>query len=176
MLMPPRVRKVALILHVGSSVGWVGAVIAFLALAIAAVTNTDENLIRALYVSMDVLGTSVLVPLSIASLTTGIIQSLGTQWGLIRHYWVIVKLAITLVSTVILVLYIQTLTALAEAATNPGTVIGPGQILPNFSPVLHAAGALLVLTLALGLSIYKPRGLTGFGLPVRARSVSTSSR
>ncbi|MHA7284516.1 DUF2269 domain-containing protein [Arthrobacter sp. TMS2-4] len=170
--MPPRVRKAALVLHIGSSVGWLGAVITFLALAITAAATADENLTRALYISMDVIGRTALVPLSVATLVTGIIQSLGTQWGLIRHYWVIVKLVITLISTVILVLYIQTLTALAEAALDPATGIGPGEVLPNLSPVLHATAALLVLTAALGLSIYKPRGLTGFGLPVRPRSAS----
>lgn len=40
------------------------------------------------------------------------------------------------------------------------------------SPVLHAGAALLVLALALGLSIYKPRGLTGFGTPTRTRASS----
>lgn len=172
MLMQPRVRKAFLVLHIGSSVGWVGAVIAFLTLAITAVTHTDEDLVRALYVSMDVIGQAALVPLSVASLTTGIIQSLGTQWGLIRHYWVIVKLVITFVSTVILVLYLQTLTTFADAATDPGTAIGPGEILPSLSPVLHAGAALLVLAMALGLSIYKPRGLTGFGTLAHMRGSS----
>lgn len=161
MIMPPRLRKASLTLHVASSVGWFGAVAAFLALAIAAATIDDGSTIRAAYISMEIIGWAALVPLSIASLTTGLIHSIGTQWGLIRHYWVIIKLLITAISTVILLLYMETLTALADVARNVSAPIGFGEVLPNFSPVLHSAAALLALALALGLSIYKPRGLTG---------------
>jgi uncharacterized membrane protein len=163
MIMPPRLRKASRALHVASSVGWFGAVAAFLALAIAAATIDDGPTLRAAYISMEVIGWAALVPLSIASLTTGIVHSLGTQWGLIRHYWVIIKLLITVISTVILLLYMETLTALADVARDANVSIGLGEVLPSFSPVLHSAAALLALALALGLSIYKPRGLTGFG-------------
>ncbi len=167
MVMPPRLRKAALILHVGTSVGWLGAVAAFLILAMAAATTQDEWMTRAAYASMETIGRLALVPLSIASLVTGIIQSLGTPWGLIRHYWVIVKLLTTVLATVVLLLYMETLTLLADAARNPAVSVGPGELLPNASPVLHAGAALIVLGVALGLSIYKPRGLTGFGIPAR---------
>lgn len=179
MSMPPRVRKASLALHVASSVGWFGAVAAFLALVIAAATIDDETTLRAAYISMEVIGWAALVPLSVASLTTGIIHSLGTQWGLIRHYWVIIKLLITVISTVILLLYVETLTALADVARDASAPIGLGEVLPNFSPVLHSAAALLALALALGLSIYKPRGLTGFGYhraPVQQPDATSSSR
>ncbi|MHA7284414.1 DUF2269 domain-containing protein [Arthrobacter sp. TMS2-4] len=154
-------------LHVGASVGWFGAIAAFLILAIAAATTQDEWTTRAAYASMETIGRLALVPLSIASLVTGIIQSLGTPWGLIRHYWVIIKLLITVLATVILLLYMETLTLLAGAARNPAAPTGPGELLPNASPILHAGAALIVLGVALGLSIYKPRGLTGFGIPAR---------
>ena len=36
MMMPPRVRKFALAVHLTFSVGWIGAVVAYLALGIAA--------------------------------------------------------------------------------------------------------------------------------------------
>lgn len=179
MIMPPRVRKTTLILHVGASVGWLGAVTAFLVLAVTAMTTEDEWAMRAAYTSMDVIGSSALVPLSFAALVTGIIQSLGTPWGLIRHYWVLMKLLITVIATGILLLYMGTLRALAEAAQDPATPIRVGEALPNLSPVLHAGAALIVLLIALVLSIYKPRGLTGLGLErksdgaVKRRSQST---
>lgn len=179
MSIPPRVRKASLALHVTSSVGWFGAVAAFLALAIAAATIDDETTLRAAYISMEVIGWAALVPLSVASLTTGILHSLGTQWGLIRHYWVIIKLLITVISTVIFLLYMETLTALAEVARDTSAPIGLGEVLPNFSPVLHSAAALLALAITLGLSIYKPRGLTGFGYqrtPARKQESTASHR
>lgn len=170
MVMASRVRKAALITHIAASVGWLGAVAAFLILAITATTTQDEWVTRSAYSSMEVIGRSALVPLSIASLVTGIIQSVGTPWGLIRHYWVMVKLLIAVLATVILLLYMETLTALASAARNPAIPVGPGELLPNASPILHAGAALAVLAVALGLSIYKPRGITGFGRPTHKPS------
>jgi hypothetical protein len=30
----------------------------------------------------------VIMPLSVATLVSGLVQALGTTWGLLRHYWV----------------------------------------------------------------------------------------
>jgi hypothetical protein len=160
MTMPPGLRKAALVGHVTSSVGWLGAVAAFLVLAVTALHTADDAAMRSLYVAMEVLGRAVLVPLAAASLVTGLIQSLGTSWGLIKHWWVIVKLAITVVATAILLAYTSTLSLLADAAREPGGHLG---LLPSSSPVLHSGAALAVLLAAAALSVYKPRGLTRHG-------------
>ena len=145
-----------------SSVGWLGAVAAFLALAVAAVVSDEPATVRALYIAMDVLGTFLLVPLSLASLASGLVQSLGTPWGLFRHWWVIAKLAISVVATSILLLYTPTLRLLADAAASPSLADDQG-LLPNASPVLHSAGAVVVLLVAAALSVHKPKGLTRHG-------------
>lgn len=90
--MTPGARKFALTAPVTASVGWLGAVAGFLALAIAGLTSQDPQRVRAAYLAMDMIGWFVIVPLSLASLVTGVIQSLGTTWGLFRHYWVLFKL------------------------------------------------------------------------------------
>jgi hypothetical protein len=154
--MPPRVRKFLLTVHVASSVGWLGAVGVFLALAIAGLTADDAQVVRAAYLAMDSIGWFVLVPLSLASLVTGLVQALAGKWGLFRHYWVIVKLGINLVATVVLLLYMQTLSYLAGLAAEPTLSDG-------LSPVLHAGAALLLLLVATTLSIYKPAGMTRYG-------------
>lgn len=41
--MTPRLRKVALTAHVASSVGWLGAVVVFLAIAVVGVTSDDPQ-------------------------------------------------------------------------------------------------------------------------------------
>jgi hypothetical protein len=81
-------------MHVVSSVGWLGAVAAFLALSIAGLHAQGSETMRASYLAMQMITWTVIVPLSGASLTSGVIQSLGTQWGLFRHYWVVAKLGI----------------------------------------------------------------------------------
>ena len=169
--MPPGVRKAALVGHVTSSVGWLGAVAAFLGLAIAASHTADDAAMRSLYIAMEVLGRAVLVPLAVASLLTGLLQSLGTPWGLLRHWWVIVKFAITVVSTAILLAYTSTLSLLADTARDPAGDVG---LLPSTSPVLHASAALIVLLAAAALSVFKPRGLTRRGW--RAQQAATRAR
>ena len=157
--MSPRVRRFALTLHVVASVGWLGAVAATLALAIAGVASSDAATIRAVYPAMEVMGWAVLVPLSIASLVTGVAQGLGSKWGVLQHYWVVTKLLINVVASVVLLLYMQTLGALADAARTGADLAA----VRSASPVLHAGVAVLLLCAAAGLSVYKPAGLTRYG-------------
>src|SRR5215218_6835993 len=117
MIMAPRLRKFTLTAHVAFSVGWLGAVAGFLALSVAGLTSQDAQTVRATYLAMEATGWFVLVPFSLASLLTGVAQSLGTKWGLFRHYWVLVKLLINVIATIILLLYMQTLSSLAGVAT-----------------------------------------------------------
>ncbi len=156
----PRLRKLLLTAHVVSSVGWLGAVAVFLALGIAGMTSDDEQLVRAVYLTMESAGWTVLIPLSFASLLTGLVQSLGTRWGLLRHYWVLMKLPITILATIVLLLYMQTLGLLADLAAD---TTSSGGDLSSPSPVIHAGAGLLLLVVAATLSVYKPRGMTGYG-------------
>jgi hypothetical protein len=160
--MSPQLRKAALTAHVVASVGWLGSVAAFLALAVAGIAVEGEQRMRAAYVTMEVLGWAVLVPLAAATLVTGLVQSLGTSWGLIRHYWVLAKLVLTAAATIVLLLYTGTLTRLADAAAAP-VALGPSSPLPSASPIVHSAAALLVLVVTAALSVYKPHGLTPHG-------------
>jgi len=161
--MTPRLRKFALTAHVISSVGWLGAVAGFLALAVAALASQDAQTMRGSYLAMELTGWFALVPLSLASLLTGIVQSLGTTWGLFRHYWVLVKLLLTVFATIVLLLYTQTLGYLAGVAAGTTSSSAELGVLPSPSPVLHAGAALALLLVATALAVYKPQGMTRYG-------------
>jgi hypothetical protein len=160
MMMSPAVRRFALTAHVTLSVGWVGAVVVFLALAILGLVSEDPQTVRGVYLVMEPAARSVLVPLAFASLVTGIIQGLGTTWGLFQHYWVLFKLVITVFATLILLAYMETFRVMASAAGDRAAEL---DVVRNPSPVLHSVLALLVLLVATVLAIYKPRGLTPYG-------------
>ena len=160
--MPPHQRKLALAAHVTCSVGWLGAVAAFLGLAVAGVASDDLQVVRGVYVTMEVTGWFVLVPLAVASLTTGIVQSLCTKWGLFRHYWVVFKLAINVAATVILLAYMRTLADLADVARRT-TAADDVTALRSPSPLLHSVAALVLLLVATALGVYKPHGRTPYG-------------
>lgn len=160
MTMTPRVRRLALTAHVTASVGWLGAVAAFVGLAVVGMTGHDTQTVRGAYVVMEPAAWFVLVPLAFASLVTGLVQALGTAWGLFRHYWVVFKLLINVVATTVLLIYMETFSAMADVAANPSADLAAVR---NASPLLHAIAALLLLLAATTLAVYKPRGMTPFG-------------
>ena len=160
--MAPRLRKLALTLHVTSSVGLLGAIAAFLALAVTGLTSQDTQTMRAAYPAMQLIARFVIVPLAIASLVTGLIQSLGTPWGLFRHYWVLVKLLLTVFAAAVLLQKMELINyaaRLATATTLPYADLREAGV----QLVVHAAGGLLVLLAPVVLSIYKPPGTTRYG-------------
>lgn len=160
MTMSPRLRRLALTAHISVSVGWLGTVVVVLALGIVGLAARDAQTVRAVYLVMEPVGWFVLVPFALASLLTGILQSLGSPWGLFRHHWVLLKLAINAFATVVLLIYMQTLTILTNLAADPNVDVAT---LRDGSPVDHAVLATLLLILATGLAVYKPRAMTGYG-------------
>ncbi|MDQ0876561.1 hypothetical protein QFZ77_005220 [Paenibacillus sp. V4I3] len=161
MTMTPHIRKFALTLHVTSSVGWLGAVAVFLALAIAGLTSKDAQMVRATYLAMELSARFVIVPLCLASLLTGLISSLGTEWGLFRYYWILIKLLITILSTIGLLVHLQPIRYLAEVAAK--TTLSSSDYQAQIQLVIIASAAMLALLVATTLSMYKPRGMTPYG-------------
>lgn len=162
--MNPSIRKLALTAHVAASVGWVGALAVFLAHALASVMSESELVVRAAAIAMGLTAWLVIMPLSIASLITGLVQALGTAWGLFRHYWILFKLALTTIATGVLLLKMQPIGHLAEAAAQ-ADFVGTELIGLRTSLTVHAAGGLVILLAALVLAIYKPAGITSEGAP-----------
>jgi len=162
-IMAPGLRKFVLTAHVTSSVGWLGAVAGFLALAVAGLTSHDAPMMRAAYLAMDRLTWLVIVPMNFASLLTGLLQSLGTTWGLFRHYWVLVKLLLTIPATILLLVHTQPMGYMARAAAATTTLSGADLHEARVQLVVASSAALLVLFVATTLSVYKPRGMTPYG-------------
>lgn len=160
--MTPGLRKFALTAHVTSSVGWLGAVAAFLALAVVGLNSNDPHAVRSAYFSMYLITWCVIVPLSLASPLTGIVQSLGTDWGLFRHYWVLIKFLITIPSTILLLLHLNPIGHLARVVAEASLASGELRGM-RIQLVANAGAASVVLLVATALSVYKPRGLTSYG-------------
>ncbi|MGW2649079.1 hypothetical protein ACWC2T_30205 [Streptomyces sp. NPDC001393] len=175
MAMTHRLRKLALTAHVTVSVGWVGAVAVFLALAITGLTSHDALLVRSVYAAMGTTGWFVIVPLCFASLATGVVSSLGTAWGLFRYYWVVVKLVITVLSTLVLLIHmgpIDRISRLAAAATWSGGELEGLRV----QLVVQSGAALVALVVVTALSVYKPQGRTRQGLRSKTLDAATTGR
>jgi hypothetical protein len=121
-------------------------------------------LFRSAYVAMNLVGQFVIVPLSIAAVLTGLVQSLGTHWGLFRHYWVVVKLVLTIGATTLLLLH-QFVAVAGAARRAAETAAGVLPDVGRLGPQLVGDAGLAVLTLLVTttLSVYKPWGRTPYG-------------
>jgi hypothetical protein len=159
MTMPAGLRKLTLTVHLSCSVGWVGAVVAYLALGVSAVTSQNAETVRAAWIAMELTGWFVIVPLAVAALLTGLVVALGTPWGLFRYYWVLITLMLTILATVILLLHMPTVSSLADMAR----AADAADLRRLGGDLFHPGLGLVVLLAIMVLNVYKPRGLTRYG-------------
>jgi hypothetical protein len=148
---PPRrmsqpLRRAVLTAHIVASVGLLGEVSGFLAVAIRAATTTDPAAADASYDLLGMFSIVFGIPLSFAALATGIALGAGTKWGVLRHPWVIVKLLLIL--TVILVGAFVLGPSVDTMRNGAGGAEG--------GIVAGAAWDVAALALATGLSVDKP--------------------
>jgi hypothetical protein len=162
MRLAPGGRKLGLTLHVVVSVGWLGAVAAFLALAVTALTGADAATVRSACGAMGVIAWTVIVPLAAASFASGVVQALGTPWGVLRHYWVLGKLLLTAVALAAFAMHLGPITSLATAAQD--AAVAPRELgAVRLQVAVDASAAVVLLLVTTVLSIYKPAGLTARG-------------
>lgn len=159
MTMKPGLRKLALSAHLTFSVGWIGTVVAYLALGLLAVNSSDVANVRGAWMAMELIGWYVIVPLAVASFLTGLVMALGTRWGLFRYYWVSISFFLTLIATVVLILHMPSVSSTADVART-----AEGELLESLGGDLHhPAVGLVILLVVQVLNIYKPKGVTRYG-------------
>lgn len=155
--MTPRISKLLLTTHITFSVGWFGSVAVFLALAITALNTNDIQLSRSCCLAMNLSTWFIIVPFCFTSLLTGIVQAICTKWRLFKHYWIVVKLFLTLGSTILLLLHMQPISNLAVAARD-ASFSNSQQSAQLINLITKSAAAILVLLAVTTISIYKPWG------------------
>ena len=159
MSMAPALRKLVLAAHLTVSVGWAGAVVAYLVLGVAAQTSQATQTVRAAWIGMELTGWYAIVPLALASLLSGLVLAVGTSWGLVRHYWVVSSLGLTVFATVVLLLHMPTVSAMAAMAQQ----VEAARLRALGGDLFHPGIGLVVLLVSLVLKVYKPRGMTRYG-------------
>lgn len=169
--MSSRVSKVMLTTHITFSVGWIGTVAAFLALSIVGLVGNDQ-VVRSCYIAMEVVAWFIIVPFCFASFLTGIAQSIGTHWGLFKHWWILVKLNLTVIATLILILHMQPISYLADVATQKA-LASDELINLRVRIIADAAAAILVLVAITTVSVYKPWGKVQIGVSLPGFKATT---
>ena len=156
--MSPPLRRFALSVHLTCSVGWIGAVLAYIALGVTAKTGDPET-VRGAWTGIEVIGWYVLVPMALSSWATGLVMSLGSRWGLLRYYWVLFAFVLTTLATVILIAHMPDVSSAAAAVRTAN----PQDLDQYGGDLFHAVLALVLLLVIQVLNLYKPPGMTPYG-------------
>jgi hypothetical protein len=147
-------RRLTLAVHVVSSVGWLGVAYALLVMASTALLTGDPVTRQGTYALMLVFDLAAALPLGLIALASGLLLGLGSHWGVLKHWWVVIKLGANLAVLVVPLLARRPAVMTALESSRAG--MGPGDA---GTRVLAASiAATLVLTVATVLSIYKPLG------------------
>ncbi|MGH8930620.1 MAG: DUF2269 domain-containing protein [Egibacteraceae bacterium] len=166
--LPARVRTFVRAAHVTAAAGWLGLVVAMVVLGVSAATTGEATLVAAAYGFMAQIGGTVIPGFAVATLLTGVVLSVATPWGLIRHYWVVVKIVLTIA---VIVTGVRLTGRWVEQALAGG---GPAGWLLVAGSAVH----LLMLGAATVISVDKPWGKTrrGHRLAAQAREQARRRR
>lgn len=150
-------RKTTLIVHIVSAGAWIGIDVMVAVLVLTGRFGTSDD-VRGL--AYEALATFVVWPMlasGLVCLVTGLILGLGTRWGLLRYWWVAVKLVLNLVLCTLIVVLLQP--GMDEVA-DYGRTMTSGAAEPEFISNLFypPAVSLTALTFATVLAVAKPWG------------------
>jgi hypothetical protein len=156
-----KVTKAVLASHIAFSVGWLGSVAVFVALAVTSINSQNPAVVNGALIALQISSYYIIVPFCFLALVTGIIQARGTKWGLFKYYWIVVKLFLTVVSTLLLLVHLSPITMLAEMASQKTTMVMDMKKV-QVRVLFDAAAGLVVLIFVTAISIYKPWGRLPF--------------
>ncbi|WP_217206186.1 DUF2269 domain-containing protein [Streptomyces sp. AC550_RSS872] len=157
------VRRAVLVVHVVASAGWLGLSLGLLALAVTAAGTGSAVTVEASVRAMKLFADWLLLPVAFLTLISGLVLSLGTQWGLARHRWVYIKFWLTLATTT------ATTFALRPGLGTTVAAVAAGEPLPDATGLMMgpivSLSAYVFMTV---ISVLKPWGLTRRGRRLRA--------
>ena len=150
MRLSPRARNALLSMHIAATVSALGTDLVLLALGVAGLSGSDPGTV---YPAAYLIGSSIMAPLAVVSLATGLLLALLTRWGVFRYWWVTIKLAITSVLTVLVLLVLVPRLGAAARAVSAGLALTDAERLQLV--ITPATGSALLIAM-IGLAVFKP--------------------
>jgi uncharacterized membrane protein len=153
----PRTRRAVLVAHIASAGAWLGVDVAMAVLIVTAMTTHDVATQVFTLQALELVAIWPLLTCGVVCLLSGVALGLGSKWGVLRYWWVAVKLVLNLVLTGLVLVSLQfevteqadrarRLAAGEAVAFDLDNLIYP----PTVSPTL--------LLVAITLSVVKPWG------------------
>lgn len=153
-----RSRKGALVVHLVSAGTWIGIDVVLAILVFTALLADDVHTAALCYQALELFALWPLFLTGLVCLASGVVLGLGTKYGLVRYWWVVVKLVINIAFVALVPLALR---PSVSAAAEYGRQLTMGQppvpdAITNlvFPPIVSPAGLLIAVILA----VYKPWG------------------
>jgi hypothetical protein len=154
-----RLRRTTLVVHLVSAGTWIGIDVVVAVLVLAGRFGGDAATRGIAYQALSLFIAWPMLISGLICLVSGVILGIGTPWGLIRYWWVAVKLAINVVLCILIIFVLQP--GMADIGAY-GRDLAAG--VPTHSSVstlfFPPAVSLTALSLATLLSVFKPWGRT----------------
>lgn len=166
-----RTRQLLVFLHVTTSLAWTGAGAANVVLAVTGATTRSPETRRVAYALIDRIDVSLVIPLAFTTLAVGILVSLATPWGLVRHWWVLAKLALTLA---VIVFSTFGVGVWVYQSIDAGAAGSPSPVALRL--VAGAGANILVFLFMSFVSFAKPWGRTPWARSARQRRTASPPR
>lgn len=158
----PRARKAVLLAHIAAGGAWLGIDVALGVLVVAVLVPGDQLGAAVALASIGMFAVWPMTLMGLLTLATGVVLGMGSKYGLIRTWWVAVKLAlnVALVAAVLFALRPGVTELAAQARGALMTQTPPPAAADLLFPPVVSTTALLA---AMALSVFKPWGSTPWG-------------
>jgi hypothetical protein len=152
-----RTRKGVLVVHIASAGAWIGIDVVMGILVFTALLADDDNTRALCYQALELFAIWPLLTTGLLCLASGVVLGLGTRWGLVRYWWVAIKLALSVILVVLVAFALRPgVVEMAEQArrfvAGEPASLAVGDLV--FPPIVSTS-ALLVATV---LAVFKPWG------------------
>jgi hypothetical protein len=153
----PRTRKSVLLVHIASAGAWLGVDVVMAVLVFTALGTDDDRTKALAFRALELVAVGPLLALGLLSLLTGVLLGLGSRYGLVRYWWVAIKLVLNLLLTglVLVALAPEVADAADRARQFDAGVPAPLGVGDLIFPPIVSPTALLV---AMFLAVFKPWG------------------
>ena len=151
-----KTRKGILVVHIASAGAWIGIDVVMGVLVFTALFGNDET--RALcYRALELFAVWPLIATGLVSLASGVVLGLGTKWGLIRYWWVAIKLALNIILVALVPVALRP-EVIEKAEQGRRFVAGEAASLAVGDLIFPPIVSPTLLLIAVVLAVFKPWG------------------
>lgn len=161
MTLSRRTRRTLVLLHVLASMSWIGVDLVIGVLSFTGLTTDDPRTMATAYGGLALFAVPLLLVLGLLTLATGALLGLGTRFGLLRYWWVVVKLVISVVLTVLVLVALRpTLDVAAVETATVDPTLADRLTDVRFNMIFPPLVSTTALVVAAWLGVFKPSGPT----------------